>query len=181
MNLDALFELFGQASRLTGHHDFVVMGSLSILGLEDHFDVPADMTLSNDVDSYTKNDPGRVYDLQSALGEGSPFHREKHYFLDPVSPRLPTLPDGWESRLVKVERDGVRLWFLDPNDAAISKYARGEPRDRRWIQAGIRSAAVSLPVMRARLGSTSFLDAEEEASARRRIEEDVAWFDKTSR
>ncbi|MBM3391107.1 MAG: hypothetical protein FJY34_03920 [Betaproteobacteria bacterium] len=33
---------------------------------------------------------------------------------------------------------GIVAGFLDPNDAAVSKYARGEPRDREWIRAGHR-------------------------------------------
>jgi hypothetical protein len=177
MKLDALFELFDEARRLSGHRDFVIIGSLSALGLEGHFVVPADMTMSNDVDAYTLRDPGRIFELNAALGEESPFHRERHYFLDPVSPQLPTLPDGWEARLILVERVDLRLWFLEPNDAAVSKYARGEMRDRRWVRAGIRSGIVSLPVVSARLGRTSFLDDEEQARAKALFDEDKAWFD----
>ena len=51
---------------------------------------------------------------------------------------LPTLPEGWQQRLVRLEfENGVTGWFLDPNDAAISKYVRAEPRDREWIRAGL--------------------------------------------
>ncbi|HSW05113.1 DUF6036 family nucleotidyltransferase [Aquabacterium sp.] len=176
MNLEALFDLFRQARKLCGHQDFVVIGSLSILGLSEHFQVPDDMTMSNDVDCYTKNDPDRVFDLLAALGENSPYHQRSGYYLDAVAPGLPSLPEGWGERLLKVEHDGLRLWFLDPNDAALSKYARGEPRDRRWIQAGIRVGVVSLPVVSARWGSTNFLDADEQQRARCLVEEDQAWF-----
>jgi hypothetical protein len=177
MNLDALFDLFQRARKLCAHQDFVVIGSLSILGLAEHFDIPADMTLSNDVDCYTKNDPDRVFDLLAALGENSAYHHSSGYYLDAVSPNLPSLPDGWRDRLHKLERDGVRLWFLDPNDAALSKYARGELRDRRWIQAGIRSGVVSLPLVNARFGRTNFLDMDEQQRARVLVETDGAWFD----
>ena len=74
------------------------------------------------------------------------------------------------------EADGLRLWFLDPSDAAISKYARGEPRDQRWIRAGIASGLVSLPTVRSRLATTTFLDPSESAQARQRIDADTAWF-----
>jgi hypothetical protein len=137
VKLDDVFALFAQARDLGGHRDFVIVGSLSILGLADESLVPADMAMSNDIDGFTRADPGRIFDLDPPLGADSPFHAAHGYFLDPVSPSLPTLPDGWEGRLNKVERDGLRLWFLDPNDAAVSKYARGEPRDQRWIRSGL--------------------------------------------
>ncbi|WP_332748269.1 DUF6036 family nucleotidyltransferase [Hydrogenophaga sp.] len=179
MNLDALFALLAKARELSGHSDYVVIGSLSILGLEDHFDVPEDMTLSNDVDCYTRDDPDRTFDLVAALGENSPWHQGHGYFLDAVTPALPTLPEGWRAHLIPVSRDSLTAWFLDPNDAAISKYARGEPRDRRWIRAGIRSGVVSLPMVRSRLRGVTFLDNEESQRTRRLIEEDQAWCDRS--
>ena len=176
MNLDAMFHLFQEAQRLTSHPDFVVVGSLSILGLERDFEIPDDMTLSNDVDCYTKSDPPRIFDVQGALGENSPYHLKANYYLDPVSPSLPSLPEGWQERLIQVEREGVRAWFLEPNDAALSKYARGEPRDIRWIRSGLLHGVVSMPVVSARLRTTGFLDLEEQQRATRLVEADKAWF-----
>ncbi len=37
------------------------------------------------------------------------------------------LPDGWEHRMGLLAQDGLRIWFLDPDDTAISKYARTRP------------------------------------------------------
>lgn len=131
MDLNKLEHLFGEAKKLNGDDEFVVIGSLSALGILPGGRVPARMLMSIDVDCYTRRDPGRVFELKRALGEGSAFEAEHGYFLDPVSPNLPTLPAQWEFRLVKVPlKNGVTVFFLDPNDAAISKYARGEPRDR---------------------------------------------------
>src|SRR5688572_11743883 len=48
----------------------------------------------------------------------------------------------------------MRVWFLDANDAAVSKYARGEPRDQRWIRSGVLNGLISLPVVTARLRTT---------------------------
>ena len=162
---------------LCGHTDFVVIGSLSILGLERSFDIPDAMTLSNDIDCYTQADPGRIFDLVEAFGENSLYHQRSGFFLDAVSPDLPSLPDGWRDRLIKVERDALRAWFLEPNDAALSKYARGEPRDRRWIKAGILAGVVSMPIVRARISCTNFYDTQEEQRAKELVEEDSAWFE----
>lgn len=165
MNLDALFSLLQAARALCGHREYVLVGSLSVLGMAEVVGIPADMTMSIDADCFTPADPGRLFDLQHALGEGSAYHREHGVYLDPVSPELPTLPEDWRQRLIRLERDGVTAAFLEPNDAAVSKLARGEPRDVRWARAGIRAGIVSVPVVRLRMKSTVFLDAEEKQRA----------------
>jgi hypothetical protein len=161
MTLDALFELLKAARKLCGHAEYVVVGSVSVLGMSEVTALPADMTVSIDADCYTRLDPQRVFDLQGELGENSAWHREHGIYLDPVSPKLPTLPQDWELRLIRLVRDDVVAAFLDPNDAAISKLARGEPRDLRWVKAGILVGLVSVPVLRLRSKTTSFLDDEE--------------------
>ena len=163
MTLDALFDLLRAARQLCGHAEYVVVGSVSVLGMSEVTALPADMTISIDADCYTRLDPGRVFDLQHALGEASDYHREHGIYLDPVSPKLPTLPEGWEARLIRLTRDGVVAAFLDPNDAAISKLARSEPRDLRWVRAGLQAGLVSLPVLRLRSRDTSYLDETEHA------------------
>jgi hypothetical protein len=172
-----LFKLFDQACRLTGHTDFVVIGSLSILGTQDEDELPADMSMSIDVDAYTQADPGRIQDLSAALGEGSAFHRDHGYYLDPVSPSLASLPEGWQARMTCLANGRVNLWFLDPDDAAVSKYARGAPNDLRWIRAGIAAGLISLPKVKARVSTTVFLDAEEAALAKRQLAKDLVWFE----
>jgi hypothetical protein len=172
-----LFKLFDEAQRLIGHRDNVVIGSLSILGTQDEDGLPAEMSMSIDIDSYTQADPQRINDLKAALGEGSDFHRANGYFLDPVSPALPSLPEGWQARMTRITKCKVSLWFLDPDDAAISKYARSQPNDLLWIRAGIVSGHISLPKIRARIATTTFLDAAETAKARKQLYADLAWFE----
>lgn len=175
VNLNALFQILGEARKLSGLNDFVVIGSLSILALEADFDVPKDMTMSNDVDCYTRDDPDRIFELVGALGEHSKYHEKSGFYLDAVGPNLATLPEGWKDRLIKVERHALCAWFLDPNDAAVSKYARGEPRDVRWIRAGIRAGVVSVPVVQARMRSTTFIDNEEQRKAKTLADADRVW------
>ena len=170
MNADALFALLREARRLCGHVDYVVIGSLSVLGLSEVTAIPADMTMSIDADCYTLADPGRALDLQAELGEGSAFHCAHGIYLDPVSPLLPTLPDGWQARLIVLTRDGVKAHFLEPHDAAVSKLARGEPRDLRWVLAGARGNILSLPTVALRMKSTNFLDLAEQNAAANLLE-----------
>ncbi len=161
MNIATLWTLLEAARVVCGHTDYVVVGSLSILGMEQVTVLPTDMTMSIDADCYTRIDPPRIFDLQGELGEGSAFHMQHGIYLDPVSPKLPTLPDGWESRLIAVKHDGLCAYFLEPHDASISKLARGEPRDLRWVRAGIRAGMIAAPTLALRMKSTRFLDEAE--------------------
>jgi hypothetical protein len=170
MNQDSLFALLGEARKLCGHAEYVVIGSLSILGVADITAIPADMTISIDADCYARADPSRTLDLQMALGEGSEFHKAHGFYLDPVNPRLPTLPDGWEARLIRLARVGVIASFLEPHDAAVSKLARGEARDLRWVRSGVTANILSLTTLVLRMKSTSFLDLAEQQSALARVE-----------
>ena len=173
VELSDLERLFARARDLTSHTEYVVVGSLCVLGIIRGRNVPPRMLMSIDVDCYTKADPGRIFDLKAALGEGSAFETENGFYLDPISPNLPTLPSGWESRLVRVPLDnGLVVHFLDANDAAVSKYARNEARDREWIQAGLKAALLSAPVIESRFRQTEFFDDRERDVARKALEED---------
>lgn len=181
MRREYLFRVFEEARRLTGHQEYVVIGSLSILGTEDEDGLPPEMAMSIDIDSYTRADPGRIHDLKDALGENSEFHLHHGYYLDPVSPSLPSLPDGWQGRMTLIGNGDLRLWFLDPDDAAVSKYARSQPNDLRWIHAGILCGYISLPRVKARIASTTFIDADEETKVRQQVKADLAWFEEVRR
>jgi hypothetical protein len=169
-----LRRLFARARDLCGETDYVVLGSLAVLGYAG--EVPARMAASLDVDAFGKHEPGRTFELAPALGQGSPFEAEFGYYLDPISPCVATLPAGWEDRLARIQLEpDLAAWFLEPNDAAVSKYARMEPRDREWIRPGLRAGVLSLAILDARFARTSFLDADESARACRALEEDRRW------
>ena len=97
MRREDLRRLFARARDLCGETDYVVFGSLAVLGYAG--EVPPRMAASLDVDAFTKRDPGRIFDLAPSLGQGSAFEAEHGYHLDPTSPHVATLPAGWEERL----------------------------------------------------------------------------------
>lgn len=171
MRLQSLLHLLSAARAALGHTEYVVIGSLSILALEDVAPIPEGMSMSIDVDAYTRQDPGRIFDVQDLLGENSAFHCDHGIYLDAVSPALPTLPEGWESRMLKVERDGLVVWFLHPDDAAVSKLARLDANDVRWVRAGIAARLISPPMVKAHFRTTRFADADEENRARTGLEQ----------
>ena len=109
MNREQLHALLTQAKAIVHHTDFVIVGSLSILGAVS--DPPRTMVMSIDVDTYLKNDPQRTYELAQALGQGSVFEDEFGYYLDPVSPSLPSFPEGWQERLIPLDFGDVKAFF----------------------------------------------------------------------
>lgn len=177
MNLEDIDLLFSRIRDASGLGEFVVIGSLSALGLSQQ-GLPARMTWSMEIDAYPERDPQRAGELSAQFGEDSAFHRDHGYYFDAVSPHLPTLPAGWEHRLIEQALPcGVRVKYLEPNDCAISKYARSEPKDREWIRAGIEAGILSMPTIEYRLRSTRFLDDQEAAKAKAAIAEDSRWFE----
>jgi hypothetical protein len=173
MELTDLEELFEEARRITGHSEFVVVGSLSILGVVKGSDAPERMLLSIDVDCFAPQAAGALDQAQAALGEGSSFEAGHGFYLDPIAPAVLTLPEQWEYRLIRVPlQGGIVVSFLDPNDAAVSKYARCEPRDREWIQAGLQAGLLSAPIIESRFRQTDFFDAAERHKAVQALGED---------
>ncbi len=71
MNRNDISRLLTEAKDVTNHTDYVIIGSLSILGAS--AEPPLLMTGSRDVDVYPKNDPGRASEVMAALGEGTAF------------------------------------------------------------------------------------------------------------
>ena len=177
MNLEQIEVLLKEAKVVTQHDEFVIIGSLSILGFSPH--PPKQMVMSIDVDMYLKNDPYRTSDIYKKLGQGSEFENANGYYADPVSPKLASLPEGWEARLIEYNFGDVKAFFLDPEDAAVSKYIRGDERDLRWIHAGLEAGILKMITIERRIGTAPTLDGELEA-ARDRIEHDKKYFETRS-
>jgi hypothetical protein len=141
--IEALIDL---AAEKTNHRNFVIVGSLSVIGAV--MKPPAEMAHSIDVDIYLKHDPNRQKELAEA-GQDSKFFTQNGCFADPVSPQLISAPDAWQDRLIPIPfKSGTIAWFMDPNDAAISKCFRGDPKDQSWIAAGVNHGILSIEKIR---------------------------------
>lgn len=129
-----------------GHHtEFVIAGSLSVLGFKE---VPPEMmSMSIDIDFFPLRDPTHIAEIAAELGEDSPFHEQHGYYLDSISSNILVLPPGWRERLVMLEFGTIRVYFLDVNDAAISKYVRSAENDFRWIDAGLEAKILDLDII----------------------------------
>lgn len=162
MNIEQLDHLFTAIARKHHVTTFVVMGSLTVLGLINERKIPDAMTVSAEVDAYPESDPGRAFEIADDFGLGSDFEQEHGYYFDAVSPALPTLPRGWEGRLLLLALPGGTLVkFIEPHDAAIAKYSRGAPKDMQWVRAGIDASILSVPTLEYRFRETVFADDPE--------------------
>ena len=176
MNISDIDRVLSAIRDTSGLGEFVVVGSLSALGITSG-NLPARMTWSMEVDAYPERDPHRAPEFSAQFGEGSVFHQTYGYYFDAVSPDLPTLPDGWDQRMIRqILPSGVKVKYLDPNDCAVSKYARSEPKDREWIRAGIEAGILSLPTIEYRMRETLFIDDIEHRKAKASLSEDTDWF-----
>ncbi len=70
--------------------------------------------------------------------------------------------------------NGINAWFLEPNDAAVSKYVRSEDRDREWTREGLAAGILSVATIEYRLRET-YAETEEIQTARAALEQDRAW------
>lgn len=165
MDRDQVGVLLTEAKRVTNHCEFVIIGSLSILGKT--VDAPPDMTHSIDVDMFPRADPGRIEEINRELGQGTDFEDRHGYYADGVSPQVATLPEGWEGRLISVRYpEDVVGYYLDPDDAAVAKLARLEARDLRWVKSGVAAGILNPDEISRRMLTANFLDQDEFRRAR---------------
>lgn len=140
------------AAEVTGHDQFVVVGSQAILG---SYEEPPDAMLeSQEADIYPLHDPAAADVIDGALGDGSPFHLAYGYYAHGVGPKTAKAPSGWEARVVRRNvpaRPGssqlVVAWCLEPHDLVLAKCARGDERDWQYATDALRAGLVDGAVL----------------------------------
>ncbi|UPK66486.1 hypothetical protein MYP14_24995 (plasmid) [Rhodococcus pyridinivorans] len=134
----------------------VVFGSQSILGSYDDSTLPAEASMSREVDI----SPGSAFtvgtDLDDKLsvldvfvGEDSPFHDLHGVYVEGIHKDTVVLPNGWENRLVHFTADdgsgaeyGRTGLCLDPVDLCAAKTIAGRTKDHEFVSALIRDGII---------------------------------------
>lgn len=136
-----------KCSALTGDREFVVVGSISILGSQPA--APRNLTVSADIDLFPRvGESGEKNELiDKHFGQGSQFELDNNFYIEGVgSWTMMTSPKGWEKRLVPIDSDGgVIGWCLDPFDLAYNKLEAGREKDLQYVGEMLR--ANILPTM----------------------------------
>ena len=108
MRRDQLEHAIRTACQIIGRPEVIVVGSQSILGTFREDELPADATMSVEIDILPIADGNaevkRIADLiEGAAGELSSFEELHGFSIDGVDMETSALPEGWRDRLVKVQ------------------------------------------------------------------------------
>src|SRR5580658_1182022 len=133
MRRDQLEHAIRTACQIIGRPEVIVVGSQSILGTFREDQLPADATMSGEIDilpSPTTTPRRRLADLiEGVAGEFSPFEELHGFGIDGVDLTTSALPTGWRGRLVKVQNANTAApngeqytgWCLGKEDLCVAK------------------------------------------------------------
>lgn len=144
-----LEHLIRAAAAITNEYEIMVIGSQSILGSAPN--APDFLLQSMEADIYPLHRPELADLIDGAIGELSPFEECFGYYAQGVGPETAVLPEGWESRLVKIQNANTDLkigYCLNPHDLAASKLAAGRDKDWPFVAALLEHHLVDAPTLR---------------------------------
>lgn len=135
----------------------IIIGSQSILGSFTEDELPAEATMSDEIDISPLGDDDAeslATELDAAIGELSDFHKKYAFYIQGVGMKTATLPAGWMERLVTVTNANTQ-WrtglCLEPHDLCAAKLVAGRPKDYLFVGALLRSGLVDAQTIIARL------------------------------
>jgi hypothetical protein len=167
MRRDQLEHAIRTACQIIGRPEVIVVGSQSILGTFREDELPAEATMSVEIDVLPIADDNaeteRLADLiEGVAGEFSPFEELHGFSIDGVDLSTSALPAGWRGRLVKVQNANTAApdgepqytgWCLDKEDLCVAKLCAFREKDQNFVAALVRSALVHRQTILSRLTS----------------------------
>lgn len=151
MKRDQLEHVIRAAADITDD-EIVVVGSQAVLF--QFPDAPSQLLTSPEADVYPRNNPDRAIEIDGAIGDGSPFHDMYGYYAHGVGPETPIAPEGWESRLVRIETHNTLMrgtaigWGLEVHDLVLAKLAAGRAHDYAFAEVAVSSRLVTIDRLR---------------------------------
>ena len=178
MRRDQLEHAIRTACQIIGRGEVIVVGSQSILGTFREDQLPADATMSIEVDilpiADDDQEAARLADLiEGVAGEFSPFEELHGFSIDGVDLTTSALPEGWRDRLVKVQNTNTAApsgdpqftgWCLDKEDLCAAKLCALREKDRNFVAALLHANLVDVQTILTRL---STVEVRHRASADR--------------
>lgn len=165
MRRDQLEHAIRTACQIIGRPEVIVVGSQAILGTFREDQLPADATMSVEVDilpiAADNAETERLADLiEGVAGEFSPFEELHGFSIDGVDLNTSALPAGWRNRLVKVQNANTAApdgdlqytgWCLDKEDLSVAKLCAFREKDQNFVAALFRSALIDRETILTRL------------------------------
>ncbi|QIK83385.1 DUF6036 family nucleotidyltransferase [Sanguibacter sp. HDW7] len=192
MRRSELEHILRAASGVARRPAFLVIGSQSVLGTWTESELPAEATMSAEVDLapiteidraqldaevrsvldgvYPTSldagvDPQSISDMLDLIGEFSDFHEAFDVYVQGVGADTAVLPRGWETRLVALSsaETGYAIGLcLDPLDACCAKLVAGRPHDYIFVAALLTHSLVDATAL---LDRSALLPPENPRSA----------------
>jgi len=144
MERSELEHVIRAAGAIAQSRQIVIIGSQAILGT--HPDAPPELRVSQEVDAYPADDPGKADLIDGSIGELSPFHEQFGYYAHGVGPETARLPVRWRDRVVVVQNENTgdtAGLCLSPADLAVSKLLAGRAKDTAFVRAMLDHGIVS--------------------------------------
>jgi hypothetical protein len=154
MTKEQLEHIIRASAAITGDHEFVIIGSQSILG--SYSDPGEELTYSHEADIFSFKDPNIALVIDGAIGEQSHFHRTFGVYAHGVGEETATLPPGWRDRLVPLRSPatgGAVGLCLEVHDLAVSKLAAGRDKDLDYVKSLLTRELVTAGTVKERLES----------------------------
>ena len=169
MRRDQLEHAIRTACQIIEMQEVIVVGSQAILGTYDESRLPAEATMSVEVDilpiAKSNRETARLADLiEGVAGEFSSFEQLHGFSIDGVDLETAVLPEGWRDRLVKVQNANTAApsgeprftgWCLDKEDLCVAKLCALREKDRNFVAALLDAGLVDATVIANRLGSVT--------------------------
>jgi hypothetical protein len=181
MRRDQLEHAIRTACQIIGRPEVIVVGSQAILGTFPEEQLPADATMSIEVDilpiADDNRETARLADLiEGVAGEFSPFEQLHGFSIDGVDLETSALPDRWRDRLVKVQNPNTAGpsgqpqftgWCLDKEDVCVAKLCAFREKDRNFVAALLHAELVDVQTILTRLSTvqTRYRAAADQAIA----------------
>jgi hypothetical protein len=157
MRRDQLEHAIRASCQIIGRDEVIVIGSQAILGTYDEKQLPADATMSLEVDILPiSNDDVQTAQmadlLHGAAGEFSLFEDTHGFSIDGVDLKTATLPEGWLTRLVKVQNSNTAPpegkpeftgWCLEKHDLCVAKLCAFREKDINFVSALLKADLVN--------------------------------------
>lgn len=162
MTREQLEHIIRACADITNQYEFVIIGSQSILGSV--LRPQPVLTVSAEADIYPLHSPELADKIDGAIGEGSQFHQTHNYYAQGVGPETAKLPEGWMSRVVRVQNANTndRVGYcLEVTDLFLSKAVAGRDKDREFCMALIQFGHVELTEALGRVAHMPLDDSEQ--------------------
>jgi len=132
MNRQEFEHIVRACANATDVHEFLIIGSQSILGSVP--DAPRELRVSMELDvcplPFTESAAAMI---DGNIGELTRFHETFRIYAHAVGPETATLPADFEGRLIELQIGATRVRCLAPIDLAYSKLAAGREKDLEFV------------------------------------------------